>query len=184
MMTGQRIAVFRNQFGPCFIASTRLVGIFDMGYDFFATRAHGGIVQGLDPTSNAARAGLRQGDHILRGGPGDGVQYYADHSITLSVERDGTPVAITFLPRGKPMEVPQWSLIGRLRSATPPCSQPGSARNKLVRRTLPEKRSISRAQSRIRTRISGTQSATWSPCVGAQLISSTAQVEPTSRARA
>lgn len=108
MMKGERIKVAPDDFGPCFKPSIRSVGMFDMGYDFVTTNAHGRIVRGLDPASNAAKAGLREGDHILRGGPGDAVQAYTERTVTLTVERDDRTTSITFLPRGKPVPVPQW----------------------------------------------------------------------------
>jgi hypothetical protein len=110
MMDGHRIDLPSDAFGPCFVKEDKPLGEFDMGYDFVASRAHGHVVQGLEPGSNAALAGLRDGDVVrtVTGG-GDVAQEKIASPVTLDVERAGQPVTIRYIPRGKILAVPQWT---------------------------------------------------------------------------
>ncbi len=109
MMAGQRIDLPSDAFGQCFLKVNKRLGEFDMGYDFVASRAHDQIVQGLEPGSNAALAGLRNGDVVRQvTGGGDGAQEDIAAVIALQVDRAGRPLTIHYSPRGKILAVPQW----------------------------------------------------------------------------
>lgn len=108
MLTGRRIELASDSFGPCFVRTTVPLGEFDMGYDFVASNAKGRIVQGLKPGSNAALAGLRDGDVVMKGGARDATQWDPNAMVTLQVERAGRPLTIQYSARGRILQIPQW----------------------------------------------------------------------------
>lgn len=69
------------------------------------------IVRGLVAGSAAAQAGLRNGDHIVRPVPQDGIQADQTASMYLLVERDGKTLSIDYLPRGETVDAYQWQRI-------------------------------------------------------------------------
>lgn len=108
MLAGQRIELADDTFGPCFVKTSVPLGEFDMGYDFVASDANGRIVEGLEPGSNAALAGLRNGDVVKRGGAGDATQRDPQALVTLEVERAGQPMTIKYSARGRVLPIPRW----------------------------------------------------------------------------
>ena len=75
------------------------------------------IVEGLVPGSAADKAGLRNGDEILKPVGLDNVQSDQKLTVTWQVRRDGKTFAITYLPRGKSVEVPQWKRVEGISDA-------------------------------------------------------------------
>ena len=69
------------------------------------------IVRGLDPDSNAARAGVQDGDEIVRPVPQDSIQGQQDAELTLLLRRDGEEFSVTYLPRGETVEAYQWDRV-------------------------------------------------------------------------
>jgi hypothetical protein len=119
MLAGQRIDLPSDAFGPCFIREDKQLGEFDLGYDFIASNAHGHAVQGLKPGSNAALAGLRDGDVVRKViGAGDAAQIEVKPVVTLEIERAGQPMTVRYRLRGKLITVPQWT---RRRDAPEQC---------------------------------------------------------------
>lgn len=111
MLAGQPIELASDSFGPCFVKKTVPLGEFDMGYDFVASNANGRIVQGLKPGSNAALAGLRNGDVVKKGGAGDATQEDPRAMVTLQMERAGRPITIRYSARGRSLLIPQWIAV-------------------------------------------------------------------------
>jgi hypothetical protein len=62
------------------------------------------IICDLIPNSAAERAGLRNGDEITQPVPQDRIQGDQHALLTLKLLRDGQPLEITYLPRGKEVE--------------------------------------------------------------------------------
>lgn len=87
-----------DAFGPCVRVETMEQPVFERGWDVRATRAAGNVIKGLDHDSNAYRAGLRDGMHLLRRVSGR----TGDSSVDYVVEvRDGDAVrTIGFRPEG------------------------------------------------------------------------------------
>ena len=108
MLAGQRIELASDTFGPCFDTTTVPLGEFDMGFDFVASYANDRIVEGVKPGSNAALAGLRNGDVVKKGGAGDSTQREPQALVTLEVERDGRPITIEYSARGRTLPIPRW----------------------------------------------------------------------------
>jgi membrane-associated protease RseP (regulator of RpoE activity) len=69
------------------------------------------IVRGLIPDSAAARAGLRNGDEILKPFGQDAVQEDQTKTIAVEVKRDGKVFTITYLPRGETVPAYQWERV-------------------------------------------------------------------------
>jgi predicted metalloprotease with PDZ domain len=110
MLAGRRIDLASDTFGSCFIKTGLPVGEFDMGFDFVASLANRRLVQGLKPGSNAALAGLRDGDVIKKMEAGDQVQSTLQAMVTLQVERSGQSMTIRYSARGRVSPIPQWVL--------------------------------------------------------------------------
>src|SRR3546814_12128861 len=68
------------------------------------------VVENLRPGSEAAKAGLRNGDRLDYSDSTEGTMRHPDMKLTVKVTRDGKPFETSFLPRGKPMTVYQWEL--------------------------------------------------------------------------
>lgn len=86
-------------FGGCAAVRTLTQPEFHRGFDIEATSAAGNVITGLDPTSPAYAAGLRDGMRILRRESGS----IGDSSVELVYRMDdsGTERIIRYLPRGK-----------------------------------------------------------------------------------
>lgn len=98
-------------FGPCFTRSTTTLRQFELGFDGKSLVQPVRIVQGVVPGSAAEQAGLRNGDEILKPVGLDSVQSDQKRTVTWQVRRDGKTFEITYLPRGKSVEVPQWKRV-------------------------------------------------------------------------
>jgi hypothetical protein len=70
------------------------------------------IIRGLMPDSEAAKAGLREGDTVNYGVALDALQGEVDRTLTLQVTRSGKTSPITYLPRGEAVDTYQWERIG------------------------------------------------------------------------
>jgi hypothetical protein len=110
MLTGGLVLPRSEDFGPCFRRNVQFVRQFDIGFDTGSLLGDR-IVRQLVPQSEAARAGLRNGDTIVAFDGGDAVQRDARRTATLKGVRDGKAFAITYLPRGKAVPVYQWERV-------------------------------------------------------------------------
>jgi len=108
MLAGDTVLPSPDAFGPCFTRVTRPLRRFDLGFDPAVLVAEERVVTGLKPGSQAARAGLRNGDRIVNRFPQDSLQGDQEATLTLQVERDGRRFEITYLPRGETVEAYQW----------------------------------------------------------------------------
>ena len=105
-------------FGPCFTAVREARPIFDLG---FARRSlnDDAVVQDLRPDSNAARAGLRNGDVILDYTDLRDVTADPAAAMTLRFRRDGAEQSISYVPRGAAVE--HWRFVDNAGMATENC---------------------------------------------------------------
>ncbi|HEY3821142.1 MAG TPA: hypothetical protein VGL81_28450 [Polyangiaceae bacterium] len=106
---GEPIALPPDALGPCFRASAGEYTAFDPGFDLEAARASSdGKVSGVRPDGPAAKAGLKDGDLIesMQARDGD-----ATAPMKLSVQRAGTKVTLSFLPRGARGRGQVWSRV-------------------------------------------------------------------------
>lgn len=97
-----------DAFGPEFVRVEKPLRRFELGFDPAVLVSPERIVRGLNPESNAARAGLRNGDRITNRFPQDAMQADQQATLTLEILRDGKPLEITYLPRGEETHTYQW----------------------------------------------------------------------------
>src|SRR3546814_4227728 len=74
MLSGGLIVPESNDFGPCFRRTTKMIRRFDVGFDFSSLIGADKVVRDLKPGSEAAKAGIREGDHFTYGVALDAVQ--------------------------------------------------------------------------------------------------------------
>ena len=105
-------------FGPCFATVREPRPVFDLG---FARRSlnDDATVRELRPDSNAARAGLREGDVTLSFTELREITVDPNARMTLRIRRDGAEQEISYLPRGAP--VAHWRFVDNQAVATEQC---------------------------------------------------------------
>ena len=75
------------------------------------------IVRGLIPGSAADRAGLRNGDRILKPVPQDAIQGDQQALLTLQVQRVGEEFELSYRPRGETVAAWQWQRVSGIAEA-------------------------------------------------------------------
>ena len=118
MMAGGLMLPASDDFGPCFRRVVRKIRQFDVGFAMRSLVAPKKIIEGLMPDSEAAKAGLRDGDLITYAGSLDQVQADVHRTLTFQVMRDGRTFPITYLPRGKAVDAYQWERIPGVPDST------------------------------------------------------------------
>jgi len=108
MMNGGLVVPPSDAFGPCFERTTAPLRRYQLGFDSAVLMEPARIVRGLIAGSAAARAGLRNGDRIVKPVPQDEIQAEQSATLTLLIERDGRTFPITYLPRGETVPAYQW----------------------------------------------------------------------------
>jgi predicted metalloprotease with PDZ domain len=108
MMGGKLVVPPSDAFGPCFERTTAPLRRYELGFDSAVLMEPSRIVRGLIAGSAAARAGLRNGDRIVKPVPQDGIQAEQSAPLTLLIERGGRTFPITYLPRGATVPAYQW----------------------------------------------------------------------------
>jgi hypothetical protein len=113
MLTGKKLYLPANAFGPCFTQVKERVPVFELGFDSISLMESPRVIQHLDPASPAAKAGLKDGDKVVWSTSQDTAQESYGEEMVLKVERDGKTVEIRFLPHGQPTDSYQWKRIAR-----------------------------------------------------------------------
>ena len=111
MLAGGLMLPESGDFGPCFRRTTKKIRRFELGFDPKSLIGTPHIVRGLMPDSEAARAGLREGDKVNYSVALDAVQADVHRTLTLQVTRDGKTFPIAYLPRGEAVDAYQWERI-------------------------------------------------------------------------
>lgn len=104
MVSGELIIPPETTFGPCLRVEESLVRPFQLGFD----RMNLGTVTGLETGSNAAVAGLKENDSIVRFTPLRHLRNNETAEMTITVVRDGAELEITYLPRGEEIQAWKW----------------------------------------------------------------------------
>ena len=110
MMNGETLVPNSDAYSPCFRRIPAQIRRYELGYNQ-KRAAVGGVVEGLIPGSEAAKAGIREGDKILLRTNTDGAQRDPAMTLTVKITRDGTTVPITYLPRGGAVPGWQWEMV-------------------------------------------------------------------------
>jgi predicted metalloprotease with PDZ domain len=108
MLAGKLVVPSSAAFGRCFARTTAPLRRYELGFDSEVLMEPSRIVRGLVSGSAAARAGLRDGDRIVRPVPQDAIQADQSARLTLLIERNGKTFPITYLPRGAVVQTYQW----------------------------------------------------------------------------
>ena len=111
MLAGGLMLPESGDYGPCFQRTTKKIRRFELGFDPKSLTLTSHIIHGLIPDSEAAKAGLREGDAVNYGVALDAVQGEVNRTLTLQVTRDGTTFPLTYLPRGEAVNAYQWERI-------------------------------------------------------------------------
>ncbi|HEX5460141.1 MAG TPA: hypothetical protein VFX20_09235 [Steroidobacteraceae bacterium] len=108
MLAGKLVLPSSAAFGRCFVRTATRLRRYELGFDSAVLMEPARVVRGLIPGSAAARAGLRNGDRIVKPVPQDAIQADQSARLTLLVDRGGKTLSITYLPRGAEAETYQW----------------------------------------------------------------------------
>jgi predicted metalloprotease with PDZ domain len=111
MLAGGLMLPEPGDFGPCFTRTTGKFRRFELGFDPKSLVGAVKTIRGLQSDSEAAKAGLRNGDVVTYSVALDGVQGDQDRKLTLQTTRDGKTFPITYLPRGEVVEAWQWARV-------------------------------------------------------------------------
>lgn len=112
MLRGAVVLPPSDAFGPGFRRIQVPLRRFDLGFDPESLLARPKIVRGLIPGSNAAKAGLRDGDEILNPFSQDGMQGDQQAWLTLEVRRGDARLSLRYQPRGETVPAYQWAIVG------------------------------------------------------------------------
>ncbi len=121
MLAGAWMVPESDAFGPCFRRTSARLRRYELGFEPKVLTEQPRIVRGLRAGSAAERAGLRNGDQILRPVGQDGIQGDQARELELQIRRDGREFAIRYLPRGETVDAWQWE---RDRGATAEACRP------------------------------------------------------------
>jgi hypothetical protein len=108
MMSGGLVLPESDDFGPCFQRVKTPMRQFDLGFDNASITAKPKIIKGLKPDSEAAKAGLRNGDEVTYAVALDAVQGDLGRKLELQVTRDGKTFPLAYRPRGAAVDAYQW----------------------------------------------------------------------------
>jgi predicted metalloprotease with PDZ domain len=110
MMRGERLVPPSNAYGPCFRRVPTKIRRFDLGFGGPEIMRRT-LVENLRPDSEAAKAGLREGDRVDYASSTEGAQRDPEQTVTMQVTRGDTKFEITYLPRGAAVDGFQWERI-------------------------------------------------------------------------
>jgi predicted metalloprotease with PDZ domain len=138
MLRGDPVLPASSAFGPCFRRTTKMLRRYELGFEPKVLIEPARIVRGLIPGSAAERAGLRNGHHILKPVPQDGIQGDQTAMLHLEILRDGKQFPLDYLPRGETVEAPtNGSAPPEYLKRLAPCLRPSTPCDKIQRGRLP-----------------------------------------------
>ncbi|HEY2357427.1 MAG TPA: hypothetical protein VGH86_08245, partial [Phenylobacterium sp.] len=111
MLAGGLMLPQSGDFGPCFTRTTAKFRRFDLGFEPKSLVGDVKTIRGLKPDSEAARAGLKDGDVVTYSVAMDSVQGDPQRKLTLKVTRGGQTFPLTYLPRGETVDAWQWARV-------------------------------------------------------------------------
>lgn len=109
MLAGRLMLPGSEAFGPCFTRTTGRFRRFELGFEPKSLVGDVKTIRGLKPNSEAAKAGLKDGDVVTYSVAMDSVQGDQTRLLTLNVTREGKTFPITYLPRGEVVDAWQWA---------------------------------------------------------------------------
>jgi predicted metalloprotease with PDZ domain len=121
MLQGATPLPASDAFGPCFRRVTKPLRRYQLGFDPKVLVQPKRIVRGLIAGSAAAKAGLRNGDEILKPVGQDHIQGDQTGILTLLIRRGDEEMTIHYLPRGETVDAWQWARVPGVPDAA--CAQ-------------------------------------------------------------
>jgi hypothetical protein len=108
MMTeGLRLVPESDDYGLCFRRVSAKIPRYDLGFGGPEITRRS-VVEGLRPDSNAAKAGLKEGDKVSYQSSTDGAQRDPHMMVTMQVTRGDQTFEVSYLPRGELRDAYQW----------------------------------------------------------------------------
>ncbi|TNE66592.1 MAG: hypothetical protein EP335_03260 [Alphaproteobacteria bacterium] len=104
MVAGQTIVPAADSLAPCFTVEQVSEKPFVLGYDRMSLK----LVTGLEPDSEAAKAGLQNGDKILSFTALDDLRKDPAKMMEVTVERGGQQLSFSYSPRGAATDAWVW----------------------------------------------------------------------------
>jgi hypothetical protein len=98
-------------YGPCFRRVSKQLKRYELGFAPKVLIESPRIVRDLRPGSAAERAGLKNGDEILKPVPQDDLQGRQDGVLTLAIRREGREFELSYVPRGETVAAWQWERV-------------------------------------------------------------------------
>ncbi len=117
MLAGKLMLPESGDFGPCFARTTAKFRRFDLGFEPKSLVGDVKTIRDLNPASEAAKAGLKNGDVVTYAVAVDSVQGDPARLFTLKVTRDGKTFGVTYLPRGETVDAYQWARVAGVADA-------------------------------------------------------------------
>ncbi|MEP9404364.1 peptidase M61 [Sphingomonas sp. VNH70] len=115
MLGGATVLPPSDAYGSRFRRVVRRLQRYDLGFDMASLQTRPRVVRGLKPGSNAAVAGLRDGDEILNGFPQDALQGDQQAFVTLDLRRADRTFSLRYRPRGETVDAYQWEMTNSAR---------------------------------------------------------------------
>jgi M61 glycyl aminopeptidase len=97
MMNGSLSTALSGAFLPCLRMIPRQIHVYDLGFSPQSLNTH--VLKGLEPDSQAARTGLREGDEIMSTSDTYSAQGSESQHLTVTVRRDGSLQTFDYVPR-------------------------------------------------------------------------------------
>lgn len=121
VVSGETLTPDADALGSCYQLDQKELYTFEAGFDVESTYREGRM-RGVKPNSAAFKAGLRDGQIIMRSGaidPND-----PEHEIVMTVLDHGRPSTIQYLPHGNSLEVDQYELKPQFHEQCPGIATP------------------------------------------------------------
>lgn len=111
MLAGELVLPPSEAFGPCFRRRAQELRRFELGFERASLFEQPRIVSGLVADSEAAKAGIREGDLILQPVPLEKAQSEPDRTLKLQLRREASVFEVEYLPRGETVQAYLWERI-------------------------------------------------------------------------
>lgn len=108
MASGMKIEPRANVFAPCLKPVPAAMRMFELGFEHRSMTGGGHRVQGLVADSQAAKAGIQNGDLILDHSDIQDTEGRADAEMILTLKRGNQVFTADYLPRGATVQGYRW----------------------------------------------------------------------------
>ena len=106
MAAGTLLVAPAQRFAPCLVAERHDERVFDLGFARASLSEQ--KIHGLEPGSEAARAGVREGDAVVAAGDLAEIRSDPTRPMTLTLRRGEQTMTVSYPPLGQPVEAWRW----------------------------------------------------------------------------